>query len=89
MVTATVDAGARTVIGFENSVYSTACNRWCMKFFEYYVTFTNQSGKTIMDVCVATDKYMQNDILYEGYDGDRLISLKNFVVCGEITFPTN
>lgn len=88
LVSATVSAGARTVIGFENSVYSGACNRWCTKFFEYYSLYYNNESKTIYDVCYDTDTYMQSDSYYERIDEDgTLISLANYVIVGEQTFP--
>ena len=88
LVTATVSAGARTVIGFENPVYAYGCNRWCLKFFEYYALYYNDESKTIYDVCYDTDLYMKSDIYYQGVSDDgSLISLANFVIAGEQTFP--
>ena len=88
LVTATVSAGARTVIGFENYVSSSACNKWCTKFFEYYALYYNNDSKTIYNACYDTDSYMKNDPYYEGYaDDGSLVSLRNFVIAGEKTFP--
>lgn len=88
LVAATVSAGARTVIGFENSVYSGACNSWCTKFFEYYSLYYNNDSKTIYDVCYDTDAYMQSDSYYERIaDDGSLVSLANYVIAGEQTFP--
>ena len=88
LVTTTYDAGARTVIGFENSVYSVSCNHWCDKFFEYYSLYYGDEDKTILDVCVDTDLCIQNDPYYEETDENgNLISLRNYVVAGAITFP--
>ena len=88
IVSTTVAAGARTVIGFENSVYSIGCNRWCAKFFEYYQRHYNDSTVSIYDVCYYTDLYMQQDEYYEGYKADgTLISLANYVVAGEQDYP--
>ena len=88
LVSATVSAGARTVIGFEDQVYSSACNNWCTKFFEYYSLYCNIEGKTIDDVCESTDLYMSDDPLYQVTNGDgTLISVANYVIAGEHTFP--
>ncbi len=87
IVMATIDAGARTVIGFENSVYSDGCNRWCANFFEMYALYYNNPSKSILDVCYETDLIMQNDSSYEYISEDGyVISLRNYVVAGQYTF---
>ncbi len=91
LVVATVAAGARTVIGFEDVIYSVGCNRWCTKFFELYAAYYENEEKTIEDVLRDTDTYMQDDPYYEGYitteDGEIiLVSLRNYVVVGEVSF---
>ena len=84
-VNMTISKGARTVIGFEDSVYAGGCNQWCQTFFEYYTAYYNVDGKTIEDVCIATDLIMQSHRLYSNTDGT--ITLANYVVAGEITYP--
>lgn len=88
MVYAAVTAGARSAIGFENSVNAYACNRWCEKFFEYYSEYYNITGKTLNDVLTATDNYMKEDNGYEYIKANgTIVSLRNYVICGEETFP--
>ncbi len=88
MVVATHDAGGRTVIGFENSVNTSACNEWCKNFFDFYATYRNNDAKTIRDVCIETDKVMKNNTLYEYTDSEgNLISLREYVIAGEREFP--
>jgi len=97
----TVDVGARTVIGFQNTVHYQACNDWCEKFFEYYEDYSSQSEKTILNACFETTKFYLptvsetigsiNESIYGKYeyvDGDgTLVSVRNYVVCGEYEFP--
>ncbi|MBE6694050.1 MAG: hypothetical protein E7589_04730, partial [Ruminococcaceae bacterium] len=88
LVAATVEAGARTVIGFEDPVFAGACNRWCKKFFEYYSMYYDDPNYTIEDICIATNEYAITQPNYSGtIDGGTLVTLANYVVAGEKTFP--
>lgn len=88
MVTTTNEAGARTVIGFENPVYNTACNAWCDNFFKYHALYYEDSNKTIGDVCIATDGDMQCHIHYEAINEDgELVTVRNYVIVGTYAFP--
>ncbi|MBR2987044.1 MAG: RICIN domain-containing protein [Clostridia bacterium] len=89
LVAATVNAGARTVIGFQDRVDVTACNMWCVMFFEYYKQYYN-SEKTLEDICFMASEYvrMNKNDKYEYYDTDgTLVSIAHFVIAGEKTFP--
>ena len=89
LVAATIYAGARTVIGFQNSVAPTPCNEWCAYFFQMYSLYYNDTSKTLVDVCEKTDEYAQENIRryeYTNSNGD-LVSLRNFVIAGATTFP--
>ena len=85
LVNMTISKGARTVIGFENSVYAEACNAWSEYFFQIYATYINVEGKTIADVCDRTDIIMRGHPLYRSDDGT--ITLENYIIAGEINFP--
>ena len=87
LVAATIDAGARTVIGFENSVATGAATRWISKFFEYYADYSMVDSKNIDDVLTDTDDYMQDDPQYEFTVNGELITLRTFVIAGESEFP--
>lgn len=88
LVSATVTAGARTVIGFKNPVVSGACDSWCIWFFQYYSDYYHNDNKTISDVCKDTDAKMQDDDYYEYIDSDKnLMTLRNYVIAGQKTFP--
>lgn len=81
--------GARTVIGFQNKVYTYGCNNWCSTFFEFYIAYSTMSGMTISNVLSITDQVMKNDPLYEGINSvsGEVITLANYVIVGEISFP--
>ncbi len=83
LVNMTVAKGARTVIGFEDSVVSSACNKWCKTFFEFYAEYYDINGKTIEDVCAATDSILQSHPYYV-YN---TATLENYVIAGEKDFP--
>ena len=88
LVAATVSAGARTVIGFEDSVDSRGCNPWCEKFFEYYSLYYNDESKNFYDVCHKTDEDMQGHEFYTvGYPDGSIATLANYVIAGEWDFP--
>ena len=92
LVTATVQAGARSVIGFENIVNSSACNMWCNKFFEYYSSYYDDPSKNLLDVCIEVDTYVQENSEYYEYsfydDNNELVysTVKNYIIAGEISF---
>ena len=89
LVAATIYAGARTVIGFQNNVEATACNEWCAYFFQTYSLYYHDTSKTLNDVCVATDLYAQENISHYEYTNNNgeCVSLRNFVIAGATTFP--
>ena len=89
LVAATINAGARTVIGFQNIVDAIACNEWCAYFFQMYSLYYYDSSKTLNDVCIATDLYARENIQNYEYinDNGEVVSLKNFVIAGATTFP--
>lgn len=87
LVNATVAKGARTVIGFEKSVYASACNEWCEVFFEYYTEYRFDDEKTIEDVCISTDNILQNHIDYCNSTGTT--TLAEYLIAGQDTFPQN
>ena len=92
LVTATVEKGARTAIGFEYPVEYSSCNAWCMWFFHYYRQYYNDHTKNLDDVCSKTDEHLQD---YEYYDCDYTnennetshISVKHFYIAGSHSFP--
>ena len=84
---ATYDAGADTVIGFQNRVEAFACNRWREKFFYYYAMYCENEDMTILDVCQSTDLYVRSQPNYEYYNSSgNLVSLRNYVIFGSIQF---
>jgi hypothetical protein len=88
LVNSTVDAGARTVIGFENRVNASLCNSWCSSFFNYYSQYYNDSTKNFESICVEVDDQFSDDKNYEYYnDEGKFVSLRNYVVAGERSFP--
>ena len=94
LVNTTVNAGARTVIGFQDNVEGSACNEWCETFFEYFVQYYNDSNKDYYTVCQQTDDILKDHKHYEGYieneEGQvEYVSLRNYVIAGEASFPTN
>ncbi len=87
MVSATVTAGARTVIGFQDPVEPGGCNKWCKKFFELYVDYYDDMTKNIEDVCIQTDNYMKTQFGYDGTAADGTwFSLERYVLAGEKSF---
>ena len=85
LVNMTISKGARTVIGFENSVYAPACNAWSEYFFQIYATYINVEEKNIADVCDRADFIMRDHPYYRSDDGT--ITLENYIIAGEINFP--
>ncbi len=81
LVAATVDAGARTVIGFEASVGTRACNAWCELFFEKYITYYNDPTKTFETLAYDTTEELRPH-------PDFHVSLKSWIVAGEPGFPS-
>ena len=53
LVNATHERGAKTVIGFEKSVWSTEVNWWCEQFLEALV-----NGYTVQEACAFADAYI-------------------------------
>lgn len=90
LVNATIQRGARTVIGFEDPIGSDACNFWCEKFFEKYADFYDNENKTIQDACKKADTHVK--IFHNRYysftmEDGRLATIENYVIAGEIDFP--
>ena len=90
LVDATIQRGARTVIGFEDPIPAYGCNYWCEKFFEYYAEYSLVEGKTLLDVCQKTDTYVKRNH-YLSYkftkDDGVLVTLENYRIAGETDFP--
>lgn len=94
LVNATVNAGARTVIGFQDNVEGSACNEWCETFFEYFVQYYNDSDKDYYEVCQKTDDMLKDHDYYEGYIENKegqleYASLRRYVIAGEKSLPNN
>ena len=88
LLTATIAAGARTALGFENRVESGACNVWCEAFFEGFADYYSNSQMDYYDVCGYADSVASDHRWYE-YENDdgNLVSLRNFVVVGATSLP--
>ncbi|MBQ8288229.1 MAG: Ig-like domain-containing protein [Clostridia bacterium] len=88
LVTATHDAGARTVIGFQHKVNSGVCNQWCEHFFDYYTQYYDDPNKTIEDVVNKAKEMVMNDSKYCYIDeeGD-IVSADKITIAGEYSFP--
>lgn len=88
MVTATVAAGARTAIGFENIVGTYSCNDWCELFFEYYAEYYTSETMTYEALCNMVVSEMVENGYQDHYNSEgELVSIRNAVVAGESTFP--
>ena len=88
LINATLEAGARTVIGFEKSVYSTACNAWATYFFQLYPNYCNNPSQNFYDLLIAVNSFM---MFRSDYDDDETngekVSIGSYVIVGDTTFP--
>lgn len=92
LVTATVEKGARTAIGFMYTVEYDSCNQWRSWFFEYYKLYYNDQTKNLDDVRTQVNlilkehKYYDRDYVEE--DGSIVhISIAKSIIAGSHSFP--
>ena len=76
---ATVEAGVRTVIGFEGNVMNDACNRWVSAFFKVYAEKYQDPNVTYDDI--ARLAYQ------EIFGTENYLTVQDYVVAGEKTLP--
>ena len=87
MITATIDAGARTVIGFQHNVHYDACNEWCKVFFDILSYRYGDSTQNYDTVCEETDEILQDHPWYSYSAGGVLSTVSTYFVDGAKSFP--
>ncbi len=77
LVNATYNAGVRTVIGFEKSVWNSETNEWCAAFFHAIA-----EGETIYSACYEADYYIANN-WYNPCNPNVEITTDSWYIAGE------